>query len=128
MYPNLDFWFENKPSGNPGYNYIHLREQKKVIFYRLIVFIQMPSKFFEQIGRFFPDRESRKICVVTNDEKHSATRSQKRTPNWLANQFYGGLSIGSFEAVPGLPDFFDIIYQKWWKYTTQLLKYQMAIK
>jgi hypothetical protein len=23
MYPNLDFWFENKPSGNPG------REPKK---------------------------------------------------------------------------------------------------
>jgi hypothetical protein len=46
-YPNWDFWFENKPSGNPGYDWTTSRLQILAICVLLFnVHMQNPVDFF----------------------------------------------------------------------------------
>jgi hypothetical protein len=71
IYPNWDFWFENMPSGNTGFNWFQLRQ--KIVLKRSLVKTRAIGRFrvamlqtqtlpSSYIHSFIPTRPRRQVC------------------------------------------------------------------
>jgi hypothetical protein len=65
MYPNLDFWFENIPSGNPGCN-VDFQDVEKAD----------SAYFLDQGARYFLVKHTVTVKNITNDHKSVPTKGR----------------------------------------------------